>query len=43
VFNRRVAESVAEATAAAAVESGVARRARGAPAHEAATPLEGFQ
>jgi len=40
VFNRRVAESVAEAVAGAAVASGVARRDRGAHAHEPATPLE---
>jgi malate dehydrogenase (oxaloacetate-decarboxylating) len=40
VFNRRVAETVAEAVANAAVSSGVARRARGAHAHEPATPLE---
>jgi malate dehydrogenase (oxaloacetate-decarboxylating) len=40
VFNRRVAESVAEAVANAAVSSGVARRARGAHAYEPATPLE---
>jgi malate dehydrogenase (oxaloacetate-decarboxylating) len=40
VFNRRVAESVAEAVANAAVSSGVARRARGAHAHEPATPVE---
>jgi malate dehydrogenase (oxaloacetate-decarboxylating) len=40
VFNRHVAESVAEAVAAAAVASGVARRERGARAHEPATPLE---
>jgi malate dehydrogenase (oxaloacetate-decarboxylating) len=40
VFNRRVAESVAEAVANAAVASGVARRARGVRSHEPATPLE---
>jgi len=40
VFNRRVAEAVAEGVAAAAVDSGMARRARGARAHEPATPLE---
>jgi malate dehydrogenase (oxaloacetate-decarboxylating) len=40
VFNRRVAEAVAEGVAGAAVDSGVARRARGARAHEPATPLE---
>ncbi|MGH2964787.1 MAG: NAD-dependent malic enzyme [Solirubrobacterales bacterium] len=34
VFNRRVAESVSEAVAGAAVESGVARRTRHARAHE---------
>jgi malate dehydrogenase (oxaloacetate-decarboxylating) len=39
VFNRRVAEVVAEAVANAAVASGVARRHRGA-AGEPATPLE---
>src|SRR4051794_25736697 len=39
VFNRRVAESVAEAVANAAVASGVARRKRGATG-EATTPLE---
>jgi malate dehydrogenase (oxaloacetate-decarboxylating) len=43
VFNRRVAESVAEAVAAAAVASGVARRERGARAHEPATPLEAMR
>jgi malate dehydrogenase (oxaloacetate-decarboxylating) len=42
VFNRRVAESVAEAVAAAAVGSGVARRKHGA-AHEPATPLEAMR
>ena len=40
VFNRRVAEAVAEGVAGAAVDSGMARRARGARAHEPATPLE---
>jgi hypothetical protein len=40
VFNRRVAESVAEAVANAAVTSGVARRERGVRAHEPTTPLE---
>jgi malate dehydrogenase (oxaloacetate-decarboxylating) len=40
VFNRRVAASVAEAVANAAVASGVARRERGARAHEPATALE---
>jgi malate dehydrogenase (oxaloacetate-decarboxylating) len=40
VFNRRVADSVAEAVAHAAVASGVARRERGGRASEAATPLE---
>ena len=39
VFNRRVAELVADAVATAAVASGVARRNRGA-AGEPATPLE---
>jgi malate dehydrogenase (oxaloacetate-decarboxylating) len=39
VFNRRVGESVAEAVAAAAVASGVARRKHGL-AHEPITPLE---
>jgi malate dehydrogenase (oxaloacetate-decarboxylating) len=39
VFNRRVAEAVA----AAAVASGVARRERGARAHEPATPLEAMR
>src|SRR5918999_1426804 len=39
VFNRKVAESVADGVANAAVASGVARRTRGA-AHEAATALE---
>jgi malate dehydrogenase (oxaloacetate-decarboxylating) len=40
VFNRRVAESVAEAVAGAAAESGVARRERAVRVHEPATPLE---
>ncbi|MGH2945222.1 MAG: NAD-dependent malic enzyme [Solirubrobacteraceae bacterium] len=40
VFNRRVAESVAEDVATAAVASGVARRTRGTVGHEPATPLE---
>jgi malate dehydrogenase (oxaloacetate-decarboxylating) len=40
VFNRRVAEVVADAVADAAVASGVARRRRGAHAHDPATPLE---
>ena len=40
VFNRQVAESVAHAVATVAVNSGVARRERGARAHEPATPLE---
>jgi malate dehydrogenase (oxaloacetate-decarboxylating) len=40
VFNRRVAESVAEAVAVAAVESGAARRERGVRTHEPVTPLE---
>jgi malate dehydrogenase (oxaloacetate-decarboxylating) len=43
VFNRRVAEAVAEAVAGAAVESGVARRDRGTRAHEPATPLEAMR
>jgi malate dehydrogenase (oxaloacetate-decarboxylating) len=42
VFNRRVSESVAEAVAAAAVKSGVARRKHGLP-HEPATPLEAMR
>src|SRR5918999_2255446 len=42
VFNRRVSELVAEAVAAAAVASGVARRKHGA-AHEPATPLEAMR
>jgi malate dehydrogenase (oxaloacetate-decarboxylating) len=40
VFNRRVAESVAHAVADAAVSTGVARRERGARAHDPATSLE---
>jgi malate dehydrogenase (oxaloacetate-decarboxylating) len=40
VFNRHVAESVAEAVAQAAIAGGVARRERGVRAHEPATPLE---
>jgi malate dehydrogenase (oxaloacetate-decarboxylating) len=43
VFNRKVAESVADAVANAAVASGVARRKRGAAAHEPATPLESLR
>ena len=43
VFNRRVAESVAEAVANAAVASGVARRERGGRTHEPATPLEALR
>ena len=42
VFNRRVAESVAEAVANAAVASGVARRKRGATG-EPTTPLEALR
>ncbi len=42
VFNRRVSESVAEAVAAAAIASGVARRKHGA-AHEPVTPLEAMR
>jgi malate dehydrogenase (oxaloacetate-decarboxylating) len=42
VFNRRVAESVAEAVATAAVASGVARRKRGAVG-EPTTPLEALR
>jgi malate dehydrogenase (oxaloacetate-decarboxylating) len=42
VFNRRVAESVAEAVANAAVTSGVARRKRGATV-EPTTPLEAMR
>jgi malate dehydrogenase (oxaloacetate-decarboxylating) len=40
VFNRRVAESVAGAVAGAAIDTGVARRERGARTHEPASPLE---
>ena len=40
---RRVAESVAEAVANAAVASGVARRERGGRTYEPATPLEALQ
>ena len=40
VFNRRVAEVVADAVAEAAVASGVARRRLGAQPHDPATPLE---
>jgi malate dehydrogenase (oxaloacetate-decarboxylating) len=40
VFNRRVAESVADAVAKAAVDSGVARRERGVRTSEPGTPLE---
>jgi malate dehydrogenase (oxaloacetate-decarboxylating) len=43
VFNRRVAESVADAVAAAAVTTGVARREAGARMHEPATPLEAMR
>jgi malate dehydrogenase (oxaloacetate-decarboxylating) len=43
VFNRRVAETVAEGVANAAVASGVARRKRGAVGHEPATPLEALR
>jgi malate dehydrogenase (oxaloacetate-decarboxylating) len=43
VFNRRVAESVAEAVAAAAIDTGVARRARGARVHEAVVAGEAMQ
>jgi malate dehydrogenase (oxaloacetate-decarboxylating) len=43
VFNRRVAETVSEAVATAAVASGVARRTRGAVGHEPATPLEALR
>jgi len=42
VFNRRVAEAVAEAVSAAAIATGVARRKHGA-AHEPATPLEALR
>jgi malate dehydrogenase (oxaloacetate-decarboxylating) len=40
VFNRQVAESVAQAVGEAAVSSGVARRQRGAGAHQPVTPFE---
>jgi malate dehydrogenase (oxaloacetate-decarboxylating) len=40
VFNRRVADSVAQAVADAAVATGVARREHGARAHEPATALD---
>jgi malate dehydrogenase (oxaloacetate-decarboxylating) len=40
VFNRRVAQSVAQAVADAAVASGIARRARGADTPEPVSPLE---
>jgi malate dehydrogenase (oxaloacetate-decarboxylating) len=43
VFNRRVAESVAEEVANAAVSSGVARRKRGGAGSEPATPLEALR
>jgi malate dehydrogenase (oxaloacetate-decarboxylating) len=43
VFNRRVVESVAEAVAKAAVDSGVARRERGVRVNEPATPLEAMR
>jgi malate dehydrogenase (oxaloacetate-decarboxylating) len=43
VFNRRVAEVVADAVADAAVASGVARRTRGVQAHDPATPLEALR
>jgi malate dehydrogenase (oxaloacetate-decarboxylating) len=43
VFNRRVAETVAEGVANAAITSGVARRKRGAQVHEPATPLEALR
>jgi malate dehydrogenase (oxaloacetate-decarboxylating) len=43
VFNRRVAELVAEEVANAAVASGVARRNRGPAGHEPATPLEALR
>ena len=42
VFNRRVAESVAEAVANAAIASGVARRKRGAVG-DPTTPLEALR
>ena len=43
VFNRKVAESVAEAVANAAVESGVARRTRRTGTTEPTTPLEALR
>lgn len=43
VFNRQVAESVADAVAGAAIASGVARRERGARAREPAPPLEAMR
>ena len=43
VFNRRVAEVVAEAVATAAVESGEARRDRGTRAHEPAHEFEAMR
>jgi malate dehydrogenase (oxaloacetate-decarboxylating) len=43
VFNRRVADSVAEAVANAAVTSGAARREKGTRTHEPATPLEALR
>jgi malate dehydrogenase (oxaloacetate-decarboxylating) len=43
VFNRQVAESVAEAVAGAAIATGMARRERGARPHEPATPLEAIR
>jgi malate dehydrogenase (oxaloacetate-decarboxylating) len=43
VFNRRVAETVAEAVADAAVTTGVARRDRGTRTHEPATALEALE
>jgi malate dehydrogenase (oxaloacetate-decarboxylating) len=43
VFNRRVAEAVAEDVANAEVASGVARRERGTRAHEPASPLEAMR
>ena len=43
VFNRRVADSVAEPVANAAVASGVARREKGARTPEPATPLEALR
>ena len=43
VFNRRVAESAAQAVADAAVRSGAARRERGALTHQPVTPLEAIR